>query len=209
VNRPRRWASAVAWLLVPLALLIGVALLLSVRQNDQSKAAQARIDKLEATVKALTEALGTEQTATKVAGGQPVTPPAAQIAASATPIAQGEKGDKGDTGEKGTSGERGAAGPPGPPGAPGVPGPSGKDGAVGPAGPAGKDGATGAPGPAGATGPQGEAGATGQQGAQGDAGPAGPQGAQGPGPSDRQIAAAVAAYCDAHNQCAPTILPPP
>ncbi|MFC8732191.1 hypothetical protein ACFT5B_07015 [Luteimicrobium sp. NPDC057192] len=59
----------------------------------------------------------------------------------------------------------------------------------------GADGAPGVPGPAGA---EGLAGATGSAGADGAPGAAG---ADGKNATDTQVAAAVAAYCDAHDQC--------
>ncbi len=40
-------------------------------------------------------------------------------------------------------------------------------------------------------------------------GPAGSPGPQGPGPTDEQVQAAVNAYCETHNNCAPTILAAP
>lgn len=134
----------------------------------------------------------------------------------------GPKGERGEVGPPGAQGERGPVGPQGPPGEPGAigpqgsPGDAGQDGAPGPFGPSGPqgepggpgsdgadgaDGATGDQGPAGATGSQGEPGVAGPQGEVGPVGPAGAEGAPGPGPTDEQIAAAVATYCEAHNQC--------
>lgn len=87
----------------------------------------------------------------------------------------------------------------GPRGFPGLPGPDGKT-VVGPKG----DSITGPQGDT-VIGPQGKEGDVGADGPAGTAGKdsatVGPQGATGPGPTDAQVAAAVAAYCDTHNQC--------
>jgi hypothetical protein len=211
MTRRRRLLSPALWVAIPLVVLIGVAAFLTFRQTHQQAVAAERISNLEATVTALANALKSEQTATKNAGGQPVTAPADQIASTASTVGPaGEKGDKGDRGPIGPPGPAGAPGVPGQTGATGQPGkdgtpggPAGPQGQRGPAGPAGMTGPAGAVGPVGATGSQGEAGPAGAQG------PAGPAGAPGPGPSDDQVAAAVAAYCAAHNGCMPSLLPPP
>lgn len=57
-------------------------------------------------------------------------------------------------------------------------------------------------GPVGQAGTDGTAGQPGQDGAKGDPGDPGPP------PSDEQITTAVQTYCDAHNQCAPEVIPP-
>jgi hypothetical protein len=66
----------------------------------------------------------------------------------------------------------------------------------------GVDGKIGAPGPPGGIGPRGFMGLAGQDGTPGVNGKNGSDGAPGLGPTDDQVAAAVAAYCDQHNQCA-------
>lgn len=86
----------------------------------------------------------------------------------------GATGDRGSQGPQGDMGERGQQGPPGPPGEDGTPGANGTPGAVGARGSNGSDGAPGAQGP---------------------------QGVAGPGPSDEQVAAAVATFCAANNGC--------
>lgn len=53
----------------------------------------------------------------------------------------------------------------------------------------------------GATGSTGARGASGASGQPGATGPSGATGPQGPGPTDTQIATAVAAYCSAHGGC--------
>lgn len=75
--------------------------------------------------------------------------------------------------------------PPTPP-ATGAPGPPGPQGPQGPAGEQGPPGSEGAPGSTGAPGPAGAAGANGETG---------------PGPSDEQLADAVAAYCAQTDTC--------
>ncbi|HZC53768.1 MAG TPA: hypothetical protein VE441_14895 [Mycobacterium sp.] len=62
-------------------------------------------------------------------------------------------------------------------------------------------GPKGSPGRRGPTGATGSSGAVGPPGASGNPGPPGDSGAPGPGPTQDQIAAAVAAYCDAHGGC--------
>lgn len=90
-------------------------------------------------------------------------------------------------------------------------GEDGDDGQAGPQGPKGDMGEPGRQGPAGEPGPPGEVGATGATGARGPSGIDGTQGTQGaqgepgqpgPGPSDEQVAAALAAFCAANNGCA-------
>jgi len=134
----------------------------------------------------------------------------AQMSASSSagvPGPEGPPGPQGEPGEPGPQGEQGIPGPAGEQGPPGPPGADGVDGADGAPGPAGADGADGAPGPAGPpgadgpVGPPGVDGLPGVDGAPGPAGepgPAGPPGEQGPGPTDEQIAAAVAAYLELH-----------
>jgi hypothetical protein len=56
-------------------------------------------------------------------------------------------------------------------------------------------------GSSGTPGPEGRPGASGSSGASGAPGQPGASGAAGPGPTDDQIAAAVAAYCTAHGNC--------
>jgi len=51
------------------------------------------------------------------------------------------------------------------------------------------------------TGPGGKAGRNGNNGLNGHNGASGATGAEGPGPTSDQVAAAVASYCAAHNQC--------
>lgn len=59
----------------------------------------------------------------------------------------------------------------------------------------GAKGSSGSPGASGASGDPGHAGVSGQPGQTGD------QGQSGPGPTDDQIASAVAVYCSGHNDC--------
>ena len=215
--RRRRWAPVI-WFVVVAALIVGVGTL----YYGQQRTWQARFDHLQGSYATTLQALEQEQTATRARGEDTVATPAAQIAASQPGPAI--VGPPGPAGEKGAVGDRGNPGPPGPIGPAGAAGKDGAQGPAGAAGAAGKDGAVGPPGsagtpgvqgPAGPAGAQGEPGAAGSagpagpQGAQGEAGPAGPQGPQGTGPSDEQVAAAVAAYCAAHNDCTPIILPPP
>lgn len=209
MTRRRRLLSPALWVAIPLVVLIGVAAFLTFRQTHQQAVAAERISNLEATVTALANALKSEQTATKNAGGQPVTAPADQIASTASTVGPaGEKGDKGDRGVPGIPGPVGSPGPAGPPPSPDQvrnavdayliahPPEGGKpptDGQVAAAvamycssgACRGSDGATGAAGPAGQS-------ITGPQGATGPAGP---------GPADDQVAGAVAAFCAAHAGC--------
>lgn len=172
VSAVRRW-----WLPALIVFsCVSIPALLALIFAFQQDQAQSRDRRQDDKIALLARALGAEQSATKSAGGQPVTPPADQIVnnADATGVVVGQKGDKGDRGEvgpRGVPGSTGAPGVPGPPGPVGAQGPAGTPG--GPPGPAGKDGT---PGP---VGPAGPPGMTGADGAQGEAGPAGPQGAPG------------------------------
>lgn len=87
----------------------------------------------------------------------------------------------------------------------GVPGP------VGPAAPPAKNGRNGSNGSAGRSGSDGLNGSNGTDGAPGKDGINGTNGAvgpAGPGPTDDQIADAIAAYCNAHDQCRGPAGPP-
>ncbi|MCG7285347.1 hypothetical protein MHY85_05075 [Cellulomonas sp. ACRRI] len=124
-----------------------------------------------AEIDALESAVGEANSRLSAVGETPVDVPAASAP---------QRGETGATGDRGLQGPQGDMGVPG---------------QQGPPGPPGEDGAPGSVGATGATGARGAAGADGAVGAQG------PQGVAGPGPTDEQIAAAVAAYCVANNGC--------
>lgn len=182
------WLSRVAVTLSALMVILGVVLVVMVKNATHDSAAKSKtVDLLVSDVEALRAQL-------QSTGQVPVVPAPTPdiIAQRGDPGAAGPQGDpgvggsKGDTGvqgdtgltggpgETGAVGQQGSPGPAGPQGDPGAIGSNGADGAPGPVGASGADGASG---PAG---PQGDPGASGPAGLQGDPGPAGADGQPGP-----------------------------
>ncbi len=201
----RRWLAAsriptrIVGVLVVLAWLAALSLVAR-GQSHRAEVAGTRVD-------ALATALAVEQSAASREGHPTVAPPPASIIASpsSAPTAVPVPLPPSDAQVQAAVAVYFAAHPPVAPGPdlaqvqrfvndyikahPPSPGPTGPSGPAGPTGVAGPTGEPGQPGPS---------GAPGEPGPSGPAGPAGEQGPAGPGPTDAQVADAVAAWMAAH-----------
>lgn len=185
------------------ALLKAIGGVIKEHVSGALRAVSARIDDLDARLRAMPEPLKGEKGDPGEPGRSiegppgPLGPPGApgspgesikgdpgDVGPVGPPGAQGLKGDPGESvrGERGESGPEGPVGPPGPPGV-AEKGERGERGEPGVAGPAGEIGPAG---PAGGRGERGEPGATGEAGLVGREGAAGPSGERGaPGADGR------------------------
>jgi hypothetical protein len=205
-----------------IALLAGCTSLLALYMVSSVNDSERKADQQQQ----LIDGLAVELDAAREQGADVATPE--EVAEEVDGAQPSPPGPQGERGEAGAVGPEGPQGPPGrtptdaeirqlildvcngncvgAPGTPGVPGPPGES-ITGPPGPAGENGADGTDGSDGAPGSPGEPGVQGPAGPQGEPGPTGPAGADGapgadaPAPTQDQINAAIAAYCDAHNQC--------
>jgi hypothetical protein len=184
---------------MPWALVVAVALVVSLGWVQSAVASTAQTDQAATTVVADTAVAQRDATAGQavdlatlvrehcVSGvivDVEVCGAAAVVVAQPVPAVSGPTGPQGSPGQRGPAGLDGVpglapacsvtptqcVGPPGPAGPEGPAGVDGQDGVTGPAGPAGTPGSDGATGPAGPAGADGRDGRDGQDGAAGPAG---------------------------------------
>lgn len=194
---PATWGPRRAWRMLVTAigvvvLVVGLGTIVNISQNreihqlnTENDSQQELIDKLSGVVDSARDQGASVPTPEAIAS---------TVDGPAQPSEVGPQGERGEVGPPGPEGPAGPTGPTGPPGPTGEPGSTGAGGdtITGPAGPAGQDGVNGQ---------NGTDGSDGSDGAMGPAGPAGPAGADGPGPTEDQVAAAIAAWCAPRNDC--------